>query len=482
MSSLLEIISPSYLLFPALVGTMIMGLVCPLVGSYLVLRRTVFLGLTLPEIAAAGVAFTFWMQQAGLLPQMGQGERTIAMVGSLAFTFIGMGLLGYLEQRGKGLAEGRLAAAYAFAGALTILFMVFNPAGQIEVLNLLKGEVIALSKGELRLLTGVFGLVFLAMLMFRREFLLTSFDRDLAFLLKGRQVIWDILLYLLAGLIIAFGVIMAGPLLIFGFLVLPALAAKPLVSRMSSFLMLSSALGLVMAFFGFYSSVRLDLPLGPTDVTLGCCLIFLAYGLKRVSGKIFAALILVCVAVSVTACSTPVPAVPVPEAKAINSERLWLAKVKNSTALPLLLPSNSPLRSLLEMAGKVSSSDYRQSVMDLFRDNLKAELELRGFQIALPEEKDPRFPALPADSVGAVRLAREGRLNGLVFVSEIWRWEGETQKFVRALVDFKLVRIEDGAVVWEQRVQRAVPTPSATNLGQASTDAVKVILHDLFAG
>ena len=76
------------------------------------------------------------------------------MIGSLFFTFLGMGLLGYLEQRGKGIAEGRLAAAYALAGALTILFMVFNPAGQIEVLNLLKGEVIALSKAELSLLVG----------------------------------------------------------------------------------------------------------------------------------------------------------------------------------------------------------------------------------------------------------------------------------------------------------------------------------------
>ena len=124
------IISPSYLLFPALVGTLIMGLVCPLVGSYLVLRRTVFLGLTLPEIAAAGVSFTFWLQQTGVLASVAEGERGIGMIGSLVFTFFGMGLLGYLEQRGKGLAEGRLAAAYAFAGALTILFMVFNPAGQ----------------------------------------------------------------------------------------------------------------------------------------------------------------------------------------------------------------------------------------------------------------------------------------------------------------------------------------------------------------
>src|ERR1700758_5311463 len=98
MNTFLEIVSPSYLLFPALIGTLIMGLVCPMIGSYLVLRRTVFLGLTLPEIAAAGVAFTFWLQQLGILPQLEQSERGLAIIGSLVFTFLGMGLLGYLEQ------------------------------------------------------------------------------------------------------------------------------------------------------------------------------------------------------------------------------------------------------------------------------------------------------------------------------------------------------------------------------------------------
>src|SRR4030095_10200722 len=194
---------------PALLGTAIMGLVCPVIGSYLVLRRTVFLGLTLPQIAGARVSFTFLLPRSGLVPPWEHGERGIGMLGSLAFTLLGMGLLGYLEQRGKGLVEGRLAAAYALAGAPTILFFFFNLLGQIEVLNLLKGEVIALSQGELRLLVVVFGAVLVAMLVFHREFLLISFDRDLAFLLKGRQVIWDVLLYLLAGFIIAFGVIFA---------------------------------------------------------------------------------------------------------------------------------------------------------------------------------------------------------------------------------------------------------------------------------
>ena len=67
-------------------------------------------------------------------------------------------------------------------------------------------------------------------------------------------------------------------------------------------------------------------------------------------------------------------------------------------------------------------------------------------------------------------------------LGEIRRWEVEAQKFVRVLAEFKLIRIDDGAVLWERRVQRAVPTPSATNVGQASTDAVREIVHDLFAG
>jgi ABC-type Mn2+/Zn2+ transport system permease subunit len=482
MNGFFTILTPSYLLFPALVGTLIMGFVCPLIGSYLVLRRTIFLGLTLPEIAAAGVSFTFWLQQTGILPELVQGERSIGMIGSLLFTFLGMALLGYLEQRGKGMAEGRLAAAYAFAGAVTILFMVFNPAGQVDVLNLLKGEVIALSRGELKLLAVVFGLVAMVMLVFRREFLLISFDRDLAFLLKGRQIIWDILLYLLAGIVIALGVIMAGPLLIFGFLVLPALAARPLVSHMSGFLLLSSVLGLVMAFVGFYSSVRLDLPLGPTDVALGCCLIFVAYGLSRISVRARGALMLAALlVVSASACGAARTAAPIPEARALNPRVLWLAKVKNSTALPLLLPSSNPLRSLAEMAGKVSP-DYRSSVMDLLREDLRTEFEQHGFKVALPEQVDARFTALASNPDSALRLAREGRLSGALFVSEIWRWEGETQKFVRALVDFKLIQVDDGTVLWERRVQRAIPTPSATNLGQASADAVRTIVRELFPG
>jgi hypothetical protein len=216
-------------------------------------------------------------------------------------------------------------------------------------------------------------------------------------------------------------------------------------------------------------------------VALGCCLVFLAYGLRRILPKQALALILLgSLALWSYGCGTTPPAAPLPEAKALGNETLWLAKVKNNSGLSLLLPATNPLRSLAEMAGKISS-DYRQSVMDLLRDDLRRELEQRGFRVTLPEQTDPRFPAFPAEPGNAVRLAHEGKLSGLLFVSEILRWEASSRQFVRVFADFKLIRTSDGAILWERRIQRAVPTPSATNLGQAYTDSVKEVVRELFS-
>ena len=277
MVSFFDLFSPSFLLFPAFAGSAVLAIVCPLVGAHLLLRRRIFLGLTLPQIAACGVAGTFWLSHALDLGHGTGGERFLATLGSLIFTLAGMGLLAYLDRHATGAPEGRLAAAYALASALTVLFVVFNPAGELEILNLLKGEVISLSLGELQLLAAVFGVICASLVLFRREFLLNSFDRDLSFLLTGGSVQWGVWLYVLCGICIAIGVIMAGPLLVFGFMVLPPLLARALARGMDSFFMLAALFGLITALAGFYLSVRLDLPLGPTDVTIGCLFIFVVY-------------------------------------------------------------------------------------------------------------------------------------------------------------------------------------------------------------
>ena len=60
MSALLQILSPSFLLRDALVASVLVGTVCPLVGVYFVLRRMIFLGVALPQVSAAGIAASFF--------------------------------------------------------------------------------------------------------------------------------------------------------------------------------------------------------------------------------------------------------------------------------------------------------------------------------------------------------------------------------------------------------------------------------------
>jgi hypothetical protein len=131
------------------------------------------------------------------------------------------------------------------------------------------------------------------------------------------------------------------------------------------------------------------------------------------------------------------------------------------------------------MAGKISP-DSRATVMDVLREALQTELTQRGFKQSYPEKADKRLASFPFATEAAVNNARQGKLSGLLFLSDILRWNADSKQFISVVADFKLIRIADGAVLWQRRYQRAVSTPSATNLSQASTDAVKIIVQDLF--
>ena len=118
-------------------------------------------------------------------------------------------------------------------------------------------------------LTAITLAVVLAVLgLFHKELLLVSFDRAMAVTLGKNVVFWDVLLYLLIGLTVSMAVLSVGPLIAFGFLLIPALTAHPFARTMRQFTIVASLLGGVSAFVGFWIAYQWDLPVGPTDVVL----------------------------------------------------------------------------------------------------------------------------------------------------------------------------------------------------------------------
>jgi ABC-type Mn2+/Zn2+ transport system permease subunit len=261
-----------------IVACFVAGLVCPLVGCWLLVRRTSFYGITLPQFATAGVVFGFmllpwWIRTLGLggmsideVLSDSHAAINYHLAWAAAFTFGGLSLLVWLGRRGSGSEIGRVAASFAIASAATVICGRLAPAGRSFVDELLSGEILGVGIHELEVLGAFYGLVLATLFVFRHDFLLVSFDRDLAHVL-GLRVTWiELLLNGITGITVSVGTMTFGPLLLFGLLVVPPLAARQWARSMTSFLGLAALLGVVSVVGGVAASFELDLPLGAAIV------------------------------------------------------------------------------------------------------------------------------------------------------------------------------------------------------------------------
>ena len=292
METLREILAPDFLLRNSVYISLLVGLTCPLVGVYLVLRRLVFLGVALPQVSSCGIAAAFALHAWHIIPHVEESsEGLLAFAGSTVFTLATILVFAVMERRGRGSVEGRVGAAYVLAGAWSILLLVKNPFGEHGLLDRLKGEIIAVPNADLALTAGIFGVVVVTLFLFQKEFMLVSFDRDMAVSLKKNVLGWDALLFVLIGLTISVSVLSVGPLVTFGFLLLPALIAHLLANTMRQLTVLAAMVGVASALGGFCIAYRWDLPVGPTDVALLGFLYGAAFALKKILSRRSAAVV-----------------------------------------------------------------------------------------------------------------------------------------------------------------------------------------------
>lgn len=281
MDILREILDPQFVMRNSVYMSLLIGLACPLVGVYLLLRRLVFMGVALPQISSCGIAFAFALHAWGLVPHLEGGEHSLAFAGSSVFALAAILAFAVLERRGRVLVEGSIGTGYVLAGAWSILLLVKNPYGEHGLLDRLKGEIIAISNGDLFWTAVAFALVLLTLAIFKKEFLLVSFDREMAITLKKNVVLWDALLYVLIGITISMAVLSVGPLVTFGFLLIPPLTAHLFARTMRQFSLAACGIGGAASMAGFYIAYRWDYPVGPTDVALLGLIYGAVFGVRK---------------------------------------------------------------------------------------------------------------------------------------------------------------------------------------------------------
>jgi ABC-type Mn2+/Zn2+ transport system permease subunit len=246
----------------AYLATLLIALVCGYLGLFTLLRRIVFTGVALAQLAAAGVAAALFAEQFAPLARFAKAYG--ATSGSLAASLSGALAL-ELRRDQRRIPQGALVGGlYVVASALAILFVWRSPHGLAELRNLVAGEVLLSRQQDLLSLWIGLPLIAALHLRLRQPFLLVSCDPIFARSLGLPERRYQLLFVTSLAAAIALALKAGGLLLVFAFLVLPGLAALRLGSDLDEASWLAPCLGLGGAGLGFGLAVVADLPVAPS--------------------------------------------------------------------------------------------------------------------------------------------------------------------------------------------------------------------------
>lgn len=257
----------------ALLGSMLLGVCCGLMGSFLVVRKLALMGDALSHAVLPGVALGFlWSMEK---------DPVAIFVGAVVVGLLGAGVVQLVRNTTRHKEDAALGFVLAsfFGVGICLFTMIQNlPGGNKSGLDkFMFGQAAALGRGDVILLAVVAGVTLLAILVFFKEFAVTSFDPGFARAYGLPVQVFHYGLMLLLAFAIVSALQAVGVVLVSAMLVIPAATAYLLTDRLDRMLILAALVGLAAGAIGaFFSFVGRNLPTGPFMVLAGGTVFFLA--------------------------------------------------------------------------------------------------------------------------------------------------------------------------------------------------------------
>jgi zinc/manganese transport system permease protein len=228
-------------------------------GLHVVQRGIIFIDIAMAQMASLGicVALLFHVDL--------ESWATFGI--ALAFTLVGAAIFSATGKRTSRVPqEAVIGIAYVVAAATAVLLLSRAAEGDEEIKNMLVGNILLVTPREVWERFALFVAVGILHFALRKNFLLVSFDRDRAFEQGLRVRWWDFLFYAVFGLVVTSFVRIAGVLLVFSYLIVPAVCGITLARRIGYRLLIGWAVALISGVGGLFLSFWWDLPSGAAIV------------------------------------------------------------------------------------------------------------------------------------------------------------------------------------------------------------------------
>ncbi len=254
MNALFEMFSYGFMQ-RAFVSSFFIGLVCAVVGVFVVLKGLSFIGAGTAHAAFAGVTLAFLIGA----PPLG-----MAILFGLATVFV----TGLLQQSGKMKPDVPIGIFYTLTMALAILFIGLMKGYNPEVYGYLFGSILSVTRGDLTIILLLSAVILFVITLFYKEFHFISFDQEMAEASGIPAKNLFLLLLNLIALTIIISLKAVGALLVFALLVIPAAAAQQWARHIWSMMLISACVGILASWTGVLVSYWLDIPSGATIVLI----------------------------------------------------------------------------------------------------------------------------------------------------------------------------------------------------------------------
>jgi zinc/manganese transport system permease protein len=259
------------LMLPPFVACMILVAIHSYLGLHVIAREVIFVDLSLAQMAALGTT-------TGILVGVAPASTT-AHLFALLFVVLGAAVFAMTRSRGRGRVpqEAIIGIVYVVASAAAILVADKAPRGADVIKDILVGTILWVTWATIGKLALAYLVLGALLFVGRRRFETISFQPEVAEREGWRIRWWDFLFYSAFGVVITFSVPIGGVLMVFSFLVVPAVTAFLFTRRPGLLAVLSWATGAIASAAGLAVSYRYDLPTGPLVVcTFGLVLLLAA--------------------------------------------------------------------------------------------------------------------------------------------------------------------------------------------------------------
>ena len=240
-----------------LAAAVIVGVVCAMVGTYVVLRGMAFLGDALAHAILPGVAVGY---------MIGGGARAPLFWGALIAAILASFGIGAVSKGTKVKQDTAIGVIFAGTFALGIAIISSTGSYAVDLAHFLFGDILSVSASDLWLTGILAGVVVVVILAFYKEFLVLSFDPILATTLRLPTKLLENLLLILIAVTIVVSLQTVGVALMVAMLVTPAATAYLLTRRMAVMMALAAVIAAVSGVIGLYLSFYLEIASGAAIV------------------------------------------------------------------------------------------------------------------------------------------------------------------------------------------------------------------------